>query len=95
MLTIKVNKKEWVILDISFADKRKLHMLNAMCFQNDKIDQEKYYNLLEEVRQMAGYADGTENQKLLEDLTMVQIDTLLQTFLMEYLGLNAKKTSGN
>ena len=51
----------------------------------DKIDQEKYYNLLEEVRQMAGYGDGTENQKLLEDLTMVQIDTLLQTFLMEYL----------
>tara|TARA_A100000172_G_scaffold56464_2_gene36413 strand:+ start:65 stop:340 length:276 start_codon:yes stop_codon:yes gene_type:complete len=91
MLTIKWNKIDWEIKDIVFADKRKLHMLNAMCFQGDKIDQEQYYKLLEEVRSMAGYGDGTENLEKLKKLTMVQIDTFLQTVLMEYLGLREKK----
>tara|TARA_R100001082_G_scaffold1376_1_gene1139 strand:- start:402 stop:677 length:276 start_codon:yes stop_codon:yes gene_type:complete len=91
MLTIKWNKKDWEIKDIVFSDKRKLHMLNAMCFQDEKINQKQYYKLLEEVRDMAGYGDGTENLKKLKEFTMVQVDTFLQTVLMEYLGLNAKK----
>ena len=40
---------------------------------------------------MAGYDDGTENLEKLKKLTMVQIDTFLQTVLMEYLGLREKK----
>jgi len=91
MITIKWNKKDWEIKDITFSDKRKLHMLNAMCFQGEKIDQENYYNLLEEVRKLAGYGDGTANQEKLEALSMVQIDTFLQTILMKYLGLSGKK----
>ena len=47
MITIKWNKKDWEVKDITFSDKRKLHMLNAMCFQGEKINQENYYNLLE------------------------------------------------
>tara|TARA_R110002020_G_scaffold119689_1_gene273043 strand:+ start:6992 stop:7279 length:288 start_codon:yes stop_codon:yes gene_type:complete len=95
MHTVKWNKKDWEILDISFSDKRKLHMLNSMCFIDNKINQENYYKLLEAVRDLAGYGDGTEKQKLLEDITMVEVDTLMQTILIEYLGLNVKKTSGN
>jgi len=91
MITIKWNKKDWVIEDITFSDKRKLHMLNAMCFQGEKINQEQYYGLLEEVRKMAGYGDGTENLEKLSQLTMVQVDTFLQTVLMQYLGLAGKK----
>ena len=47
--------------------------------------------MLEAVREMAGYGTDTKNEKELEDLQMVEIDSLLQTFLMEYLGLNSAK----
>tara|TARA_A100000172_G_C3035436_1_gene108306 strand:+ start:546 stop:824 length:279 start_codon:yes stop_codon:yes gene_type:complete len=91
MITVKVLQKEWRLKDITFADKRKLHTLNSLCFENKKINQEKYYEMLETVRTMAGYGDETENEKTLEKLSMVEVDTLLQTFLMEYLGLNSAK----
>lgn len=91
MITVKALEKEWRIKDISFAERRKLHALNSLCFQNKKINQEKYYDMLEAVREMAGYGTDTKNEKELEGLQMVEIDSLLQTFLMEYLGLNSAK----
>jgi len=47
MLTVERKKNKYNINDISFADKRKLHMLNSICFSNGKINQEKYYEMLE------------------------------------------------
>ena len=91
MLTVEIKKNKYNINDISFADKRKLHMLNSICFSNGKINQEKYYEMLEMTRELAGYGPGTENEKMLEALPMVEVDSVLQSFLMEYLGLNNKK----
>ena len=91
MITVKALNKEWQVKDITFAEKRNLHTLNSLCFENQKINQEKYYEMLETVRNMAGYGTGTDNEKKLEKLSMVQVDTILQTFLMEYLGLNSAK----
>lgn len=91
MITVKALNKEWQVKDITFADKRNLHTLNSLCFENQKINQEKYYEMLETVRNMAGYGTGTDNEKKLEKLSKVQVDTILQTFLMEYLGLNSAK----
>ena len=91
MVTVKVGKKDWQIADISFADKRKLHMMNSLCFEGGKIDQKLYYEMLESVRDLAGYGDGTENIKDLEKMTMVQIDQVLQGWLIEYLGIGGPK----
>ena len=91
MVTVKVGKKDWQIADISFAEKRKLHMMNSLCFSGGEIDQEKYYGMLEAVRDMAGYGDGTANEKTLADLSMVEIDSLLQGWLIEYLGIGGPK----
>jgi|TARA_R100001530_G_scaffold4247_1_gene5810 hypothetical protein len=91
MLTVKIDKVTWEINDITFAEKRKLHMLNSVCFASDGLDQEKYYEMLEETRKLAGYGEGTEKETKLSELTMVKVDTVLQNFLMEYLGLNKSK----
>jgi len=91
MVTIKVKKKEYQINDINFSEKRKLHMLNSLCFSGSEINQTKYYEMLELVRDFAGYGNGTENENKISTLSMVEVDTVLQTFLMEYLGLNREK----
>tara|TARA_R110002020_G_scaffold329880_2_gene545604 strand:+ start:59 stop:337 length:279 start_codon:yes stop_codon:yes gene_type:complete len=91
MVIVKVKKKEYPINDISFSEKRKLHMLNSLCFSKAEINQTKYYEMLEFVRDLAGYGNGTENEAKLSELSMVEVDTVLQTFLMEYLGLNKAK----
>ena len=91
MLTVKIDKVTWEINDITFAEKRKLHMLSSLCFQGSEINQTKYYEMLELVRDLAGYGDGTENESKISELSMVEVDTVLQTFLMEYLGLNKAK----
>ena len=91
MLMVKIDKVAWEVNDITFAEKRKLHMLNSLCFSGDKLDQEKYYEMLEETRKLAGYGEGTEKESKLAELTMVKVDTVLQSFLMEYLGLNKSK----
>ena len=82
MGTVKVGKKEWQIADISFAEKRKLHMMNSLCFAGGEIDQKKYYEMLEAVRELAGYGDETEKEKELAEHTMVEIDAVLQGWLI-------------
>ena len=94
MLMVKIDKVDWELNDITFAEKRKLHMLNSLCFSGNNpngLDQEKYYEMLEETRKQAGYGEGTEKESKLAELTMVKVDTVLQSFLMEYLGLNKSK----
>ena len=91
MLTVKIDKESWEINDITFGERRKLHMLNSLCFSGDRLDQEKYYEMLEETRRLAGYGEGTEKESKLSELQMVKVDTILQSFLMEYLGLNKSK----
>jgi len=91
MVTVKVGKKDWNIADINFAERRKLHMLNSLCFSGGEINQEKYYGMLEVVRELAGFGNGTENEKEISALPMVEIDAILQGWLIEYLGIGGHK----
>ena len=91
MGSVSVGKKDWQIADISFAEKRKLHMMNSLCFAGGDINQELYYDMLETVRVLAGYGEDTANEKMLVDLPMVEIDSILQGWLMDYLGIGGSK----
>ena len=91
MVTVKVGKTDWQIADISFAEKRQLHMMNSLCFAGGDIDQKAYYEMLEAVRTFAGYGEGTANEEKLADHTMVEIHSIIQAWLMEYLGIGGRK----
>jgi len=91
MVSVKVGKTDWQVDDISFADRRQLHMMNALCFSGGEIDQKAYYEMLEKTRTLAGYGEGTTNEEKLAEHTMVEIDSIIQAWLMEYLGIGSRK----
>ena len=88
-MIIKALEKEWDINDCTYKERREIHAKNAKVWWNDNQDIEAYYDLLERVSDIAGF-----KEKDFEGLDMVQIDLILQTVFMEYLGLS-KKTVGD
>lgn len=79
---------EFEVNNIPYKEARKLYQKNLKIFHNKKeedIDTDGFYAFLEEVRVISGISE--------EDLTkysMPEVDTILQTVLMEYCGLNPK-----
>ena len=78
------------VKDLKWGEARKLHILNANTFWNQKDDTpvapDKYYALLEEVKNVSGLTDED-----LSKYSMIEVDMILQQVLMEYTGLAEKK----
>jgi len=85
-MKVKALKREFEANDLTFAQKRKLHAKNTGIFWGsskvEEMDAEKYYELLEMVLELSGLSEDD-----LKDLSMSEIDRVLQAVLMEYLGL--------
>ena len=84
-MKVKALDREWEVKDITFAQKRKLHALNAGVFWESKPSSDEYYKLLEKVLE---YSELKEFD--FKDLSMVEIDQILQSVFIAYLGLSGK-----
>jgi len=80
---------EFEVNDIPYSKARELHKANVKAFWNraddDPIDPDAYYELLDQVKEMSGLKD-----KDLSSYKMLEVDQILQHCLMEYTGLNPK-----
>jgi|TARA_X000001388_G_scaffold69771_1_gene58473 hypothetical protein len=89
-MTIKVDGKEYIINECTYAERRELHKLNAMTWWEGKMDVDAYYAVLERVGEIAGLGEVE-----FQGMEMPDIDKVLQAVFLEYLGIDpAKKDSG-
>ena len=88
-MIVKVDKKEYDVKDCTYKNRRKLHKLNALVWWRGEIDVEKYYDLLEQVYDISGLTESD-----FKGLEMSQIDQVLQSVFVNYLGLEKKELGG-
>jgi hypothetical protein len=88
-MIVKVDKKEYDVKDCTYKQRRKLHKLNALVWWGGEIDVEKYYDLLEVVQDISGLTESD-----LKGLEMSQVDQVLQSVFVNYLGLGKKELGG-
>ena len=88
-MIVKVDKKEYDVKDCTYKQRRKLHKLNALVWWGGEMDVEKYYDLLEQVYDISGLAESD-----FKGLEMSQIDQVLQSVFVNYLGLEKKELGG-
>ncbi len=88
-MIVKLDKKEYDVKDCTYKQRRKLHKLNALVWWGGEIDVEKYYDLLEVVYDISGLAESD-----FKGLEMSQIDQVLQSVFVNYLGLEKKELGG-
>jgi hypothetical protein len=81
-MKVKALDKEYQVKDITYKERRDLHRLNAKAFWDGKINPDSYYDVLEKVAEISGL--GEEDFK---DLSMVEVDQVLQQVFTEYMGL--------
>ena len=88
-MIVKVDKKEYDVKDCTYKNRRKLHKLNALVWWGGEMDVEKYYDLLEQVQDISGLTESD-----LKGLEMSQVDQVLQSVFVNYLGLEKKELGG-
>ena len=53
-MKVKMFDKEWEVNNPTYKQKRELWKLNTMTFEGDKLNQDKYFELLEKVEEISG-----------------------------------------
>ena len=81
-MKVKALGKEYQVKDITYKERRDLHRLNAKAFWDGKINPDNYYDVLEKVAEISGLGE-----KDFKDLSMVEIDQVLQEVFTQYMGL--------
>ena len=81
-MKIKALDRDWEIKDVSYSERRKLYQMNVKAFWKGDVDPDEYYEVLGKVAEISGL-----KEKDFEELSMVEIDQLLQVVLTNYLGL--------
>ena len=88
-MIVEALDKEWNVNDCTYKQRRELHALNAKVWWEGKQDVGAYYELLDKVSEIAGLGEND-----FEDMRMSDIDIVLQTIFIDYLGLSKKATGG-
>lgn len=88
-MRIKALKKDWEIKDATYKQRREIYRLNVKAFWDGKVNPDLYYQVLEKCAEVSGLTDSD-----FKDLSMVEVDELLQAVLTNYLGLE-KKVNGD
>jgi len=81
-MKVKALGEEYQVKDITYKERRDLHRLNAKAFWDGKINPDNYYDVLEKVAEISGLGE-----KDFKDLSMVEIDQVLQEVFTQYMGL--------
>ena len=81
-MKVKALGEEYQVKDITYKERRDLHRLNAKAFWDGKINPDNYYDVLGKVAEISGLGE-----KDFKDLSMVEIDQVLQEVFTQYMGL--------
>ena len=81
-MKVKALGEEYQVNEITYKERRDLHRLNAKAFWDGKINPDNYYDVLEKVAEISGLGE-----KDFKDLSMVEIDQVLQEVFTQYMGL--------
>ena len=84
-MIVEALDKEWNVNDCTYKQRRELHALNAKVWWEGKQDVGAYYELLDKVSEIAGLGEND-----FEDMRMSDVDIVLQTIFIDYLGLSKK-----
>tara|TARA_Y100001970_G_scaffold259357_1_gene340233 strand:- start:512 stop:778 length:267 start_codon:yes stop_codon:yes gene_type:complete len=84
-MIVEALDKEWNVNDCTYKQRRELHALNAKVWWEGKQDVGAYYELLDKVSEIAGLGEND-----FDDMRMSDIDIVLQTIFIDYLGLSKK-----
>ena len=84
-MIVEALDKEWNVNDCTYKQRRELHALNAKVWWDGKQNVSAYYDLLDKVSEIAGLGEND-----FEDMRMSDIDIVLQTIFIDYLGLSKK-----
>ena len=87
-MKVKMFDKEWEVKNPTYKEKRELWKLNTMTFVSDKINQDKYFELLDKVEEISGLQPEDYVKKSDDKLAMSDIDSLLQQIFLSYMGLS-------
>ena len=85
-MEIKALGKKYKIKEITYKERRELHRLNAKAFWDGKINPDNYYDVLEKTAEISGLGE-----KDFKELTMIEIDQVLQQIFTQYMGLEKKE----
>ena len=85
-MLVKTEHGEFEVNEITFKQQRKLHRLNSMSRWEGSLDAEKYFDLLDEVKEVSGLSDKT-----LKVFTDPEIDAILRDVFISYKGLTSEK----
>tara|TARA_X000001382_G_scaffold19730_1_gene12017 strand:- start:1618 stop:1899 length:282 start_codon:yes stop_codon:yes gene_type:complete len=85
-MKVKMFDKEWEVKNPTYKEKRELWKLNTMTFVSDKINQDKYFELLDKVEEISGLQPEDYINKKGDPLNMANIDSLLQQIFLSYIG---------
>ena len=81
-MKIKAVNKVWDIKDATYKQRREIYKKNVKALWDGKVKPDEYYEVLEKCAEISGLTD-----KDLKDLSMVEVDQVLQAVLTAYLGL--------
>ena len=87
-MKVKMFDKEWEVKNPTSKEQRALWKLNTMTFEGDKMNQDKYFQLLERVEEISGLRPEDYVKKSDDKLAMSDIDSLLQQIFLSYMGLS-------
>ena len=85
-MKVKMFDKEWEVKNPTYKEKRELWKLNTMTFEGDKMNQDKYFELLDKVEEISGLQPEDYINKKGNPLNMANIDSLLQQIFLSYIG---------
>ena len=93
-MTVTMFEKEWDVKNPTYKEKRELWKLNTMAFEGDKINQDIYFDLLSKTESISGLKPADYKDDKGVDLSMSEIDLLLQQVFLNYMGIanNSKKS---
>ena len=89
-MKIKVFDKEWKVTSIVYKQKRELWQLSMLAFPEGKVVQVEYFKLIQKVEEISGLTEKDYVHKDGNDLTMAEIDLLLQEIFSAYMGVEKK-----
>ena len=91
-MKVLFNDVEYSVKDLSYQEKRKLwHKSIIVMSDEDNIDQELYFGMMDEVEKLAGIKEKDLVDKNGDPLNMGEIDLLMQEVFQNYMGLKKKK----
>jgi|TARA_A100001391_G_scaffold154433_1_gene112202 hypothetical protein len=82
---VEMFEREWEAKPITYKQKRELWQLSLIAFKEEGQDEKDYFKLMNKVEEFSGLTE-----KDFTDLSMGQIDLVLQQVFTQYMGLEKK-----